>query len=237
VSVDLDDTLFPQEAWLSGAWAAVAQRASLLGLDGAALLPVLNRVCAEGSDRGGIIDRSLVAIGAEPARYAAALVSAFRAHRPSRLLCYPNAARALRRLAAVLPVVCVTDGNPRLQQGKLAALGLTDLFRAVVVSDQLGGRSVRKPHPAPFLAALDVLGLPPGDVVHIGDRPTKDMAGAAGVGMRSVRVRTGEYAGAPDLPSAPPWRTARTFAEAVELCLAGAAGGAAAGNNTGARAV
>ena len=45
VCVDLDDTLFPQQEWLAGAWAAVADRAATLGLDGAAL----HRPCSRAS--------------------------------------------------------------------------------------------------------------------------------------------------------------------------------------------
>ena len=46
--------------------AAVADRAAAAGLDGAALHRVLARIAAEGSDRGGIIDRALAAIGVHP---------------------------------------------------------------------------------------------------------------------------------------------------------------------------
>jgi FMN phosphatase YigB (HAD superfamily) len=224
VTVDLDDTLFPQEQWLTGAWRAVADRATMLGLDGAALLRVLPRICAEGSDRGGIIDRALVAVGARPEPHVAALVAAFAAHAPARLSCYPGVPEALARLTRRLPVVCVTDGNPRIQRAKLDALGLGGLLAGVVVSDELGGRAVRKPHPAPFLRALELLGLTAAEVVHVGDRPEKDVVGPAGVGMRSIRVTTGEYArrGTADPAQPTPWRTVGSFAEAAELCLAAA---------------
>jgi FMN phosphatase YigB (HAD superfamily) len=222
VTVDLDDTLFPQSQWLAGAWQDVADRATLLGIDGAALLPVLHRICAEGSDRGGIIDRALVAIGASPERLVAVLVAAFTAHAPARLSCYPGVSDALARLARRLPVVCITDGNPRIQRAKLDALGIAHTLTGIVVSDELGGRAVRKPHPAPFLRALELLGLPAAEVVHVGDRPAKDVVGAAGVGMRSLRVMTGEYtdrAGASPAEPAP-WRTVGSFVEAAEICLA-----------------
>jgi FMN hydrolase / 5-amino-6-(5-phospho-D-ribitylamino)uracil phosphatase len=43
---------------------------------------------------------------------------------------------------------------------------------------------VRKPDPAPFLAALERLGVEPGRTVHVGDHPPHDEAGARGAGMR-----------------------------------------------------
>lgn len=215
-TVDLDDTLFPQQDWLAGAWAAVADRAVAHGLDGGALHRELLRIAAVGSDRGAIIDRALVAIGVASAEHVADLVVAFSEHRPVRLAGYPGSLAALARLQTVVPTVVVTDGNPDIQLGKVAALGLTGSIE-VVVSDALGGRHLRKPHPAPFRAALELLGLDAGQVVHIGDRPNKDVAGARSAGMRAVRVRTGEYA---RLDDEPPWRSADTFAEAVEITLA-----------------
>ncbi len=222
VTVDLDDTLFPQAQWLDGAWCAVAGRAAALGLDGAALLPELRRVAAEGSDRGGIIDRALARV-VSPVTPAVVseLVSAFAGHAPDRLDCYDGAFAALGRLSAELPVVLITDGNPRIQHAKVAALGIADLLDAIVVSDELGGRVARKPAPAPFLRALELLDLPAEAVVHVGDRPGKDVLGALGVGMRALRVRTGEYADTADGDAgSAPWAVADTFAQAVDLLLA-----------------
>jgi putative hydrolase of the HAD superfamily len=150
-----------------------------------------------------------------PEPYVAALVSAFSCHAPAELPAYPGALAALDRLGALVPVVLVTDGNPRIQRAKIDALGLVPRLAGVVVSDELGGRAVRKPHPAAFERALALLGLPAAEVVHIGDRPAKDVAGARGVGMRCVRVRTGEYADLPDPAGLDPWWTADSFAAAV----------------------
>jgi putative hydrolase of the HAD superfamily len=148
------------------------------------------------------------------------LVRAFAAHRPTRLSPFPGVADALRSLGSRVPVVCVTDGDPGIQHGKIDALGLRPLLAGVVVSDELGGRALRKPHPAPFRRALELVGQPAERVVHVGDRPGKDVAGAAAVGMRSVRVLTGEYAGTAGDAACPPWRTVASFAEAAGALLA-----------------
>ena len=218
VTVDLDDTLFAQDDWLRGAWDAVAGAGGRLGLDARTLHEALLRAAAGGSDRGGIIDRALADIGA-PAGHVAVLVAAFAAHRPPVLLPYPGAREALERLSDALPVVCVTDGMGDVQRAKLAALGVRDMLTGVVVSDELGGRHLRKPHVAPFRAALDLLGVPADQVIHIGDRLEKDVAGAGAAGMRCIRVTTGEY-GHLRPEGRPPWRTVPTFAAAAELALA-----------------
>ncbi len=215
VLVDLDDTLYPQAEYLDLAWHAVAARGGERGLDPVTLLAALRAEAAQGSARGGIIDRALERTGA-PDTHVPALLRAFRALDPVRLAPYPGAVAALAALRRRVPVALVTDGEVTGQRRKLAALGLTGTFDVVVFSD-LGGREHRKPHPRPFTLALDGLGVPPGHAVMVGDRPDKDVVGAAGVGMRAVRVGTGEYATRPDHPAT--WFRAATFADAVHALL------------------
>ena len=222
VTVDLDDTLFPQSAWLSGAWRAVAAAAGRHGLSETDLLAALEDIALEGSDRGRIIDRALERVGGQGS-FVGELVEAFTTHAPARLETYPGVLEALARLAeAEVPVAIVTDGNPVIQRAKVAALGLTSsgLVAALVISDEIGGRQTRKPHPAAFLEALSRLGRTPGETVHIGDRPEKDCAGAAVAGMRSIRVLTGEYATRAHPSGCPlPWLTVASFADAVDAIL------------------
>jgi putative hydrolase of the HAD superfamily len=215
VLFDLDDTLFPQEAWLAGAWDAVARAAEPAGVDPAALRAALRRIAAEGSDRGGIIDRALRAVTAAPVAVGP-LVDAFRRHRAGALAPYPRVPELVRRLRSVVPVGLVSDGDVGIQRDKLRAIGMEDAFDVVVWSDELG-RDRRKPAPAPFVRALELLGLPAARVVFVGDRPDKDISGASGVGMRSLRVRTGEYAHNEDVVA--PWATTAGVDEAIELIL------------------
>lgn len=216
VLFDLDDTLFDQRDWLDGAWAAVACRAvELCGHPATGLADVLRAVSADGgSAQGGIIDRAVAQCGLDLA--IAPLVEAFRTHRPDRLEPYPGVRDGLARLAAIMPIGIVTDGDCGIQQGKLAALGLGDCLSAVILSDSLG-RSRRKPDPAPFRAALDALGAEPAGVVFVGDNPRKDVAGAAALGMTTIRVRTGEY-GALEGPVLPDVEVADAAA-AIDLLL------------------
>jgi putative hydrolase of the HAD superfamily len=219
VLFDLDDTLYPQAAWLEGAWAAVAARGTALGVPEADLLEALHEVAALGTDRGRIIDRALERCGvAHVANLAVArLVETFRTYAPASLECYPGVIEELRALATIVPVGIVTDGDPAIQRSKLRALGLD--VDVVVCSDE-HGREHRKPDPLPFLTALDALALDAlaldaHGVVFVGDRPEKDVAGAIAAGMRAVRVRTGEYASRPDRPA--PWRSVATAVDAMRL--------------------
>jgi putative hydrolase of the HAD superfamily len=213
VLLDLDDTLYPQASFLDAAWTAVATAAAPYGVDPAALQAALTGVASEGSDRGRIIDRALARIGAatvpvEP------LLAAFRACAPARLPPFPGVGQALSALRRRALTGLVTDGEVSGQRAKLRALRLEDAFDVVVYSDDLG-RACRKPHPAPFQRALAALGVPAAAAVMIGDRPDKDVAGAAAAGLRAIRVRTGEYADRPDEPA--PWRSASDAVAAIEL--------------------
>lgn len=202
VTIDLDDTLYPQSAFLSRAWAAVAAAGADDGIPEQRLYDALMTECARGSDRGGIIDRALETVGGRT-QLVPRLVETFRCFEPYKLDPYPGAAVALAELRRLVPVACVTDGDPAIQRAKLRALRLEDAFDAVVISDELG-REFRKPHPKPFLIALEALDVPPSAAVHVGDRPEKDIAGPAAAGMAgAVRVRQGEYADVVDGPGAP----------------------------------
>ncbi|QXG77471.1 HAD family hydrolase [Modestobacter sp. L9-4] len=220
VVVDLDDTLYPQAAYLAGAAAAVGAAAGTAGLDGDAVHAALVAELAAGSDTGGTIDRALLAAGVAPGELPALLpplVAAFTGHRPDRLPTYPGVEAALTALAAAAPLACLTDGAPEIQRAKLAGTGLDRLLPLVVLSDSLGGRATRKPAPAGLLAVAARLGVPADRLLMIGDRPGKDVAVAAAVGARAIRVRQGEYATAPDVPAA--WAVTASFPEAAARAL------------------
>ncbi|SOE00254.1 HAD family hydrolase [Blastococcus haudaquaticus] len=232
VVVDLDDTLYPQAEYLAGAAVAVGRAATRLGLDGDAVAGALAACLAAGSDAGGTIDRALLAVGVPETDLPGLvppLVTAFTGHAPARLSPYPGVEAALRSLLAVVPVGCLTDGNPDIQAAKFAATGLEIPF--VVVTDALGGRAMRKPEPAGLTALAGRMGVPAGRLLVIGDRPGKDVAVAAAVGARAVRIRQGEYASAPDVPQA--WAVVDSFPAAAALALSVLRRPAVAGHSSG----
>jgi len=92
-----------------------------------------------------------------------------------------------------------------------------------VITDALGGRAFRKPHPAGLLAVATRLGVPADRLLVIGDRPGKDVAVAAAVGARAIRIRQGEYAAAPDEPVA--WAVTESFPAAAAVALSVLHGG------------
>ena len=97
---------------------------------------------------------------------------------------YPDALDALRRVAARLPVVALSNGNADLSRIGIAALFAFQLSALV--------HGVPKPEPGIFLAACARLDLAPHAVLHAGDDVTLDMHGAARAGRRGCWInRTG----------------------------------------------
>jgi putative hydrolase of the HAD superfamily len=225
VLFDLDDTLFPHDAWSDGIWDALAQAAAAHGVEPAALLRSLRAATASDVDGIEAIERALVCADDAGISVAPVLEVLHRFRSPT-LEPFPWVPHALARLRRDVPLALVTDGEPRVQRGKLEALGLGDAFDVVVFSDELG-REFRKPHPMPFRLALSRLGVAPEHVVMVGDRPDRDVAGAAAAGIRAIRVRSGAHAYARDLPGT--WRTLPDVLAAIDvLCRSVRATGAAA---------
>ena len=105
---------------------------------------------------------------------------------------YDGVKPLLERLRGRFPLFLITDGNAAMQRRKVSKLGIGPLFSVVVLTAEKG-IGMSKPHPAPFLSALEHFQFAPGECLFAGDNPECDIAGAAGVGMHTVRVLTGPF--------------------------------------------
>lgn len=83
------------------------------------------------------------------------------------------------------PRAIVTNSHRPQALRKLAKLGLSSQFTAVITPDDCG---VRKPDPRIFLHALDKLGVGPSDAVMIGDNLEADVLPARALGMGAFHV-------------------------------------------------
>lgn len=82
-----------------------------------------------------------------------------------------------------LAFVSNTLTAPELMCARLTEFGLLDHAKVHVFSVAVGER---KPSPAIYRAALDGLGIGPGDAVFVGDRVREDVLGPQALGMRGV---------------------------------------------------
>jgi 2-haloacid dehalogenase/putative hydrolase of the HAD superfamily len=94
-------------------------------------------------------------------------------------------ADARELLTTTLPVCVLSDIDRGDLAAALAHLGLTDRFVHVVTSEDA---RAYKPRAEMFRTALGRLGLGPGEVVHVGDSLSRDVAGALNLGIAAVWV-------------------------------------------------
>jgi putative hydrolase of the HAD superfamily len=92
---------------------------------------------------------------------------------------------ALRADGFLLGIVSNAFDPPSLLHDDLARLGIAERVDAAVFSSEVGRR---KPDPAPFRAALDLLGVEPHEALHVGDRLYEDVRGAAQLGIGTVQA-------------------------------------------------
>ena len=206
ISLDLDDTLWPfapiggrieaaLHDWFVEHSPATAERFPITEMRA-----LRERVFAEfpqhahdlGLLRRLTIERALHESGDDPMLAHAAYAIFFRER--NRVDFYPDARDGLQRIAARVPVAALTNGN-----ADLAAIGIDGLFRF-----QLGAREFgsAKPDPGIFLETCRRLDVEPHEVLHVGDHPQMDVAGATRAGLRACWIDRGEHAWQDGLPRA-----------------------------------
>jgi putative hydrolase of the HAD superfamily len=188
VVLDLDDTLYPEAAYVRSGFRAVAALAQeTLGVPAGEAAAELVALFGQGV-RGDTFDRWLASRGLD-GEAVDDLVAAYRAHEPD-IDPFPDAAPLLGRLRADGSAVgLLSDGDAAVQGAKLDALGLRDAFDAIVITGELG-EGAGKPSPRGYEEVLRRLGdALPGESVYVSDNPAKDFLGARRAGMRSIRVR------------------------------------------------
>ena len=77
----------------------------------------------------------------------------------------------------------ITNGPTPFQEHNIAALGIVDYFRAIVVSQAV---KLCKPEPMIFHHALRQLGMELQEAIYVGDNPDDDIAAAQAVGMKAI---------------------------------------------------
>lgn len=106
--------------------------------------------------------------------------------RPGAWRCFPDVAGSVRRLSdAGFPVRVASNFDGRLR-GVVAGLPeIAGLGESLFISSEVG---FRKPHPEFYRAVCVALGLPPGQVLFVGDDPENDVEGPNRAGLRAARL-------------------------------------------------
>lgn len=187
VVFDLDDTLYPEREFaLSGFRAAGQWAAEALGVDG------LAQEMTELFEDGHLGPLFRIALERHKPDFSArdleALVEAWRTHDPEIRL-FDDAIWALEHYASQGPIGLITDGTEAMQSSKVRALQIASYFHEIIMTDGLGGRSFRKPHPLSFERMEAALALDDAQFVYVADNPAKDFVTPNARGWISIQVK------------------------------------------------
>lgn len=116
------------------------------------------------------------------------LVHLYRTHVPQ--ICFIPGIEALLNylFSAKLRVGVVTDGPANAQRRKIDALGIRRWAEAVVITDDLPGRTPKPGHDG-YKTLMERLSVTGNECVYVGDNPRKDFRGARELGWWTIRLR------------------------------------------------
>ena len=202
VLFDLDNTLYDREAAF-GRWADGYLRDTLRLTDPTGVSRLRHLIVSWDADgygsKAAIFDRLHALYPALPGTSARS-VDVFFDEFIREVTPEPETETLLDTLAHfALPFGVITNGSAR-QWHKIENLGLPRRTDCLFVSETFGGK---KPDPAIFHAAAAHLGVPPAQVLFVGDNPAVDVVGAQGAGLKAAWLHRGHpwpsgLAGRPD---------------------------------------
>lgn len=118
-------------------------------------------------------------------------VSVYHQHKPDIKL-YKDSDACLKRFSKT-PMYIVTDGNKIVQANKIEALGLNKRVKKVFITHRFGVNHA-KPSPYCFFKICEIEKTNPGNVIYIGDNPSKDFVGIKPLGFKTIRILRGYHA-------------------------------------------
>ncbi len=176
VIFDLDDTLYAEKQYVRSGFRAVARYLGNAGGE--------RRLWEHFLAGRNAVDALLEELGQQDRKDQC--LDAYRTHMPDIEL-YEGAEELIRRLkGAGIRVGIITDGRVEGQRNKLKALGLNELVEDIIITDELGGESFRKPNDIAFRIMQCRWGIPFEEMVYIGDNLYKDFQAPRQLGMESI---------------------------------------------------
>lgn len=187
---DLDDTLYPEQSYVSSGFDAVA---NFLDSTGVISADVARRFFLEALERDGRgrIFQSLIGEFRLRGISARTLVSVYRGHSPQISL-DPASIPTLELCLDFCQgdVFLVTDGNRLVQRRKVRALGIEKYFRKLFFTRDYG-LSAEKPSCKVFKEIQRLTNQSMSSFIFVGDDPTKDFECVLRNGGTAIRVMQG----------------------------------------------
>lgn len=102
---------------------------------------------------------------------------------------YPNAVRVLKLLSKKYKLGIIANQLPGARE-RLRRFELEEYLSVIVSSSEFGAE---KPDTSLFYEALRLAGCDAHNAVMVGDRPDNDIVPARAVGMRTIRIKQGQF--------------------------------------------
>ena len=218
VVFDLDDTLYLERDYVRSGFRAVAETAaqgtSVSADEAFDFLWLEFTAGVRGSSFNALLARY-----PELTQDVPALVRCYREHAPD-IAYLPGIEALLDELKnAGMSLAVISDGPLVSQAAKANALNVS-LYADPVVLTDAWGQDFWKPHVRAFEHVAAAFGLPPEQLVYIGDNPVKDFHAPTALGWRSVRLRLpGQVREALPHDETPPTEEVRSVGELRDYLL------------------
>jgi putative hydrolase of the HAD superfamily len=189
VVFDLDDTLYPESAFVRSALAGAGRHAKETW--GAAGIEEESLRLFDAGRRQNIFQAAHAAAGYGPLDDVRAkeLLEVYRRHRPTTLPWFPDARVALEKLHGSHALELISDGYLPTQANKFSALGAGLWIPNPLFTESLG-RENWKPSPRAF--ELVMTRHPGARFVYVADNPRKDFIAPRALGWGTIRVKRPE---------------------------------------------
>jgi len=109
-----------------------------------------------------------------------------------KIYLYPGAEKIISKLKASYQLVLLTNGRIDTQKNKVKILKIAPYFTNIIYARKFGAKH-EKPSTLPYKKILKILNISANQAVAIGDNPYTDFKGPKKLGIKTVRVLTGEF--------------------------------------------
>lgn len=185
VIFDLDDTLYGEKEYVRSGYRAVAKCISQVEM--------AEKKLWDAFEQGKpAIDEVLKVEGIYTEDIQQRCLNTYRHHVP-KIHFYEGVVEMLKQLCnSGLKIGIITDGRPEEQRAKIKALNLDGYVDEIIITDELGGTTYRKPCEAAFKCMQRRLNIEPSKMCYVGDNIKKDFIAPEKLGMRTIWFRNKE---------------------------------------------
>lgn len=185
---DLDDTLYGEKEYIRSGYRAVAKCIPQVEM--------VEKKLWDAFEQGKpAIDEVLKVEGICTEEKQQRCLNVYRYHVPE-IHFYEGVVEMLKQIRnSGLKIGIITDGRPEGQRAKIKALNLNEYVDAIIITDELGGITYRKPCETAFKRMQEYLNIEFTKMCYVGDNIKKDFIAPEKLGMKTVwfKNRNGLY--------------------------------------------